>query len=179
MKAKRCNGCHRLHYCSRECQKEHWIAVHKTQCSALRSTIGKYTILLLRSLTEVDAVSHTMDEDFFSWVMRRAFELRIRNFVHGRYGTDHPLALTEFTLDYSNLPFRSTYRVLKDVPFTKSELVDAPQGSLGWDSMDRFQMVVYRRCGNMVLKTALKATDPAVRLPPPLKGTELECNTAM
>ena len=32
----RCSRCHTLHYCSKECQEEHWVKVHKAQCSGLK-----------------------------------------------------------------------------------------------------------------------------------------------
>jgi len=31
----RCSGCKTLHYCSKECQEEHWAKVHKYQCKYL------------------------------------------------------------------------------------------------------------------------------------------------
>ena len=32
---KRCAGCKVLHYCSKECQTEHWLKVHKKHCKYL------------------------------------------------------------------------------------------------------------------------------------------------
>jgi len=32
----RCSRCQTLHYCSKECQEEHWVKVHKGQCDQLR-----------------------------------------------------------------------------------------------------------------------------------------------
>jgi len=31
----RCSNCRTLHYCSKECQEEHWVKVHKDQCKDL------------------------------------------------------------------------------------------------------------------------------------------------
>ena len=35
---KRCSRCKFLHYCSVQCQKEHWVKVHKNHCKYLGGT---------------------------------------------------------------------------------------------------------------------------------------------
>lgn len=33
---KQCSLCHLAYYCSAECQKNHWFAIHKTECKKLK-----------------------------------------------------------------------------------------------------------------------------------------------
>jgi hypothetical protein len=34
---RRCKQCKRVHYCSTECQRQHWVAVHKFECHGLET----------------------------------------------------------------------------------------------------------------------------------------------
>ena len=42
---KRCTGCRKIYYCSKECQEEHWRKVHKKHCKFFSGRAGMETIL--------------------------------------------------------------------------------------------------------------------------------------
>ena len=42
---QKCSRCKVLQYCSKDCQKEHWMLVHKEQCKQLAKTKAVYRSL--------------------------------------------------------------------------------------------------------------------------------------
>ncbi|KAK0235340.1 hypothetical protein EDD85DRAFT_1025096 [Armillaria nabsnona] len=82
--AKRCSGCLYVHYCYRECQKDHW-TTHRQKCKSLMSTgeAGKPMRV------------NTLDQDFAEWMVDLDFPRFLADTKEIRQRLEEKRAMTE------------------------------------------------------------------------------------
>ncbi|CAM6039740.1 unnamed protein product [Sphagnum compactum] len=60
---RRCKQCKRVHYCSTECQRQHWVAVHKFECHGLETGSPGSLDTDSRTFSEVPSPGSTRSEN--------------------------------------------------------------------------------------------------------------------
>eukprot|EP00092_Neocalanus_flemingeri_P000971 GFUD01001038.1.p1 GENE.GFUD01001038.1~~GFUD01001038.1.p1 ORF type:complete len:505 (+),score=143.91 GFUD01001038.1:63-1577(+) len=130
----RCSRCRTLHYCSKECQEEHWVKVHKDQCQLLSRQSQPFMLCSKELVGKIDFMNIDLTVHDTQWcsVCKKDAEEGLAKPGNPRYGCHVTFSMPDWEEGPRTIPWGSKdleEDIRTKLPFDIYKLEDLKSGA--------------------------------------------------